>query len=330
VTTTSGERFVSVVTPFHNSALYLRECIESVLAQTGVDFEYILVDNKSTDDSLEIARRFAVQDSRIKLFENSEFLSQVANYNGALERISASSKFVKIIQADDALLPDCLRLMVEAAEQDSSIGLVSSFYLKGDQPAGSGISFGTRRLPGRAVLRTMLLTKAFPLGSPSSVMYRADIVRRRKPFYALARYHEDTEAAYEILLEHDFGFVHQILTFLRTGNESITSKVRAFNPGHLDYLILIEQYGRQVLSEAEFEPLRRREWNSYLGFLGRSLLLRRGPKFWKYHREGLATIGHTLRVRELLPYALSGAADWLLNPLDTIKRARGGAGRSQG
>jgi glycosyltransferase involved in cell wall biosynthesis len=322
VTARKREPVVSVVTPFYNTARYLAECIESVLAQTLSDFEYVLVDNKSTDGCADIARRYAAQDPRIRLFENEAHLNQVDNYNVALSRIALGTRYVKIVQADDALLPDCLTQMVAAAEEDPRIGLVSSFYMKGDQPAGAGIRFGTRRMAGRDVCRMMLLTKAFPLGSPTSVMYRADIVRSRTPFYTPGHYHEDTEAAYEILLGHDFGYVHQILSFLRTENESISSAVRAFNPGHLDYLILIERYGRQILSESEFEELSGREWQSYWGFLGRSLLLRRGPKFWQYHRDGLATIGRTIHWHQLLPYALRGVARWLLNPLDTIEQAR--------
>ena len=61
---------VSVVTPFYNTAAYLEECIESVLAQTYRDFEYLLVNNKSTDGSREIAARYAAKDPRLRLLDN--------------------------------------------------------------------------------------------------------------------------------------------------------------------------------------------------------------------------------------------------------------------
>ena len=51
----------------------------------------------------------------------------------------------------------------------------------------------------------MLLGDCFPVGSPSAVLYRADFVRERKPFFAVGRHHEDTEAAYGSPLQHDFG-----------------------------------------------------------------------------------------------------------------------------
>src|SRR5467141_2794214 len=75
------EPFVSVVTPFYNTAAYLPQCIESVLGQSYRNFEYVLVDNCSSDDSLAIATKYAAADSRIRIVNNSEFLGQVANYN---------------------------------------------------------------------------------------------------------------------------------------------------------------------------------------------------------------------------------------------------------
>jgi glycosyltransferase involved in cell wall biosynthesis len=310
---------ISVITPFHNTAPYLEAAIKSVLGQSLADFEYLLVDNASTDGSLEIARKYAAIEPRIRLIQNEAFLGQVENYNGALERISSSSAFVKIVQADDTIFPDCLRLMVETAQRDDRIGIVTSFYLKGSTPMGSGVSHDAWRASGRDVLRAIMIGNAFPLGSPTTVLYRANLVRSRRPFYTVGRYHEDTEAACEILLHHDLGFVPQILSFLRTDNISITSATRRFNPVPLDHLIILERYGRQVLSEAEFERQSTLEWRAYLGFLGASVLARRGPDFWRYHRGGLATIGRTLTTRSLLLPTSKQALRLVSSPLTGIR-----------
>src|SRR6516225_6638513 len=120
---------VSVVTPFYNTALYLTECIESVLAQTYSEFEYILVDNCSTDGSTEIAESYARRDPRIRLIRRSHLLPQLGNYNDALTKISDASDYCKIVQADDLIFPHCLELMIKAFEQSETIGLVSSYWL---------------------------------------------------------------------------------------------------------------------------------------------------------------------------------------------------------
>lgn len=302
----SDTPLVSVVTPFYNTAPYLAECIESVLAQAYAPFEYLLVNNKSTDGSRDIAQRYAERDPRIRLIDNVDFVGQVENYNGALLHVDPRAKYVKIVQADDAMFPDGLRLMVEVAERDARIGLVASIYLEGQDPAGGGIPHDVHHLPGREVCRRMLLEKFSPLGSPTTVLYRADIVRARKPFYTLGRLHEDTEVGWEILLEHDFGYVHQICTFMRTDNVSITSGYRDYNPNELDYLILLERYGRQVLDYEEFEPRYETAWKNYLGFLGVCLLRGREPKFWQHHERGLATIGRRLDRAELVRHMPHG------------------------
>jgi glycosyltransferase involved in cell wall biosynthesis len=121
--TLATEPLVSVVTPFYNTAPYLAECIESVLKQNYTHFEYILVDNCSTDGSREIAEAYAGRDPRILLIRCTEFIRQIPNYNRALVHISSNSKYCKIVEADNHIFPDCLRLMVQAFQQSETIGL---------------------------------------------------------------------------------------------------------------------------------------------------------------------------------------------------------------
>src|SRR5262249_19628678 len=103
---------ISVVTPFYNTEAYLDECIRSVLAQTRGDFEYLLVNNCSTDRCPEIAAHYASRDPRIRLLHNDQLVPQLRNYNQALRHISAESRYVKMVQADDFIFPRCLEEMV--------------------------------------------------------------------------------------------------------------------------------------------------------------------------------------------------------------------------
>ena len=79
---------VSVVTPFYNEEKYLAECIKSVLAQTYATWEYIIVNNCSTDKSLEIAKVYQERDPRIRIYNNEMFLNQIENFNYILRQIS--------------------------------------------------------------------------------------------------------------------------------------------------------------------------------------------------------------------------------------------------
>src|SRR5437764_11981376 len=113
---TASQPFVSIVTPVYNEARYLSECIESVLAQTYQNWDYTIVNNCSTDESLEIASQYAVKDRRIRVHRNQQFLPPIANYNIALQQISPESKYCKVVLEDDWIFPDCLETMVAVAE----------------------------------------------------------------------------------------------------------------------------------------------------------------------------------------------------------------------
>ena len=129
---------ISVVTPFYNTAEYLAQCIDSVLDQTFDDFEYVLVDNHSTDGGGELARSYADKDERIRVFSPPEFLSQCDNFNFALRQMSPTSAYCKMVLADDWLYPQCLAEMVALAEAHPNIGLVSSYSLAGTELWGAG------------------------------------------------------------------------------------------------------------------------------------------------------------------------------------------------
>src|SRR5713226_8729725 len=125
------EPLVSVVTPVYNGAAYLRECIESVLAQTYSTWEYIIANNCSTDETLQIAEEYARKDKRIRVYSNDKLLDIIANHNRTFRLISPKSKYCKQVSADDWLFPECLTRMVSVAEANPSVGIVGSYQLSG-------------------------------------------------------------------------------------------------------------------------------------------------------------------------------------------------------
>src|SRR3990170_405399 len=76
---------VSVCIPTYNGGKYIRECIESILVQTYTDFEILIVDDKSFDETIEIAEEFARGDKRIRIVRNRQNLGLVKNWNKCVE-----------------------------------------------------------------------------------------------------------------------------------------------------------------------------------------------------------------------------------------------------
>lgn len=309
---------VSVVTPFYNTADYLHECIESVLAQTRGDFEYILVDNQSTDGSAEIAHQYASSDARIKLIRTPQFFTQVQNYNFALSQISPVTQYCKVVQADDRIFPECLERMMAIADSHPSIGYVAAYFLEGDHVKGGPVPAQMNVLDGRSVCRASFTSPVGVFGSPTTLLYRACLVREQQPFYDERYLHEDTDALFRILKTWDVGFVHQVLSFTRTDNVSITSAVRDCNPYRLDQFLRALLYTHEFFAPDEADECLKRAEVEYLRFLATKVIERKNAKFWNYHKKGLATAAYTWSKLHLAAYVGLEFMDLVGNPKSTL------------
>lgn len=291
-----------------------------MLAQSYSNWEYVLVNNCSSDRSLEIAQSYAARDPRIRLCDNKVLLEQRRNFNHALRQISPESKYCKIVLGDDWIFQECLSLMVKVAEANPSVGIVGAYRLDDRFVSCDGLPYPSTVVNGRDACRSPLLGGPFLFGSATSLLIRSHIIRSREPFYNESSLHEDTEVCYEILKDWDFGFVHQVLTFTRRENESTRSLIKNFNPDILDGFIILKKYGHLYLDQEEYEIALRKMTEWYYRFLGESVLRGREEKFWNYHRKGLETIGCGVDRVKLSKYILLELMDAVLNPKRTIER----------
>lgn len=98
---------VSVITPCYNGSVYLADCIESVIAQSFGDWEMLIVDDCSTDDSARIIKEYALQDSRIK-YLRTEKPSASPSEPRNIGIKQAKGKYIAFLDCDDLWLPDKL------------------------------------------------------------------------------------------------------------------------------------------------------------------------------------------------------------------------------
>src|SRR5262245_41928368 len=286
---------VSIVTPMYNTVEYIEECIESVRAQTYEHWNYVIVNNCSTDGSAEIARRFAAFDSRISVVDNASLLPAIANHNHALRQISPASKYCKVVFSDDWLFPRCLEEMVALAETQPSVAIVGAYGIQGRQTEvkWGGLPYPSRCVDGREVCRRLLREQPYVFGSAHAMLYRSDLVRSRDPFFNEANvYACDRETFIELLHNCDFGFVHQVLTFSRERTGSLSHFSQRFNTFVGCKLYDMAKYGPNFLSPEEFHGRRAKIINEYYNYLAVYLTVgRNDSEFWKYHKQQLADLG---------------------------------------
>jgi len=316
----NAEPLVSVVAPAWNEEAYIGQCIESVLAQTHTNWDLTIVNNCSTDRTSMIARRYAETDPRIRVVDNERFVPVIANHNVAFRQISPASAYCKAVGADDLLFPECLASLVEVAEQHPEVAIVGSYGVEDGKVIYDGIARTETVVSGREICRRTLLGGPYVFGTPTTVLYRSKIVRSRHAFYNERNLHADTEACFDFLQRHDFGFVHRVLTFQRFREGSNTAYSRDLNTYLFGSLHALQNYGPAYLSESEEEDRLRCLLSDYRWFLVRQLFARRGRAFWAYHREKLAELGYPLTIPKLCVAVLGSTLHHVRHhPEDTIK-----------
>ncbi len=124
---------VSVLMTAYNREKYIAEAVESVLASTYRDFELIIVDDGSTDRTVEIARAYQQSDRRVQVYQNAKNLGDYKNRNRAAE--FARGKYLKYLDSDDFLYPWGLGCMVDSMEKfpRAALGL-SRFAFESPHP----------------------------------------------------------------------------------------------------------------------------------------------------------------------------------------------------
>jgi glycosyltransferase involved in cell wall biosynthesis len=208
---------VSVLMTAYNREIYISEAIESVLASSFKDFELIIVDDCSKDNTVEIARKYEELDSRIKVYINEVNLGDYPNRNKAASY--ASGKYLKYLDSDDMMSPKCIEVMVNQMElhPDCAFGISSRVLnqaLKHSPESAYRVHFFERGI--------------LDLG-PSASIIRNDIFKKENGFWKL-RCVSDFEFWFRIAQKYAVLELEKDLIFWRQHEE------QEINLGSLEYL----------------------------------------------------------------------------------------------
>ncbi len=250
----NGSPCVSVCLPVFNGARHLSAAIESVLCQSLEDFELLIADDGSSDQSVEIALDYASKDNRIIFSRNQKRQGLFGNYNTCMKE--ARGKYIKTFAQDDILHKDALAKMSSVLDQDQKVVLASSArnVIDGEgnltelkQPMKEDM-----RLAGRDVITFNLISLNNWVGEPSTVMFRSEFAG--SGFDPSYYHYGDIEYWFRILMKGDYYYFAGPLASFRRHALSQTDKNHKELYFALDVLRLSLSY-RHMLEDIEPESV---------------------------------------------------------------------------
>lgn len=161
---------VTVLMSVYNGERFLKEAIESILTQTFTDFEFLIINDGSTDDSVKIIESY--DDQRIRLINNEKNLKLIASLNKGVSL--ARGKYIARMDCDDVSMPDRLEKEVKFLENNHDYGLVGTWYTVID---AEGKDQYNRSYPSNNDLIKLFLSLNCPLAH-GSIMGRAELFKK--------------------------------------------------------------------------------------------------------------------------------------------------------
>ena len=163
---------LSVITPVYNREKYLPECIESILNQTFKDFEFILIDDHSTDGTSKIIKEYEFKDNRIKLLSNKLNVGATQSFNNGL-KISVG-KYIARMDSDDISLPDRFQKQIDLLENWNELEVIGTGAILINS---NGVEICRKKFPSDYKKIKKILMTGVPVFDPS-VIIRSETLKQ--------------------------------------------------------------------------------------------------------------------------------------------------------
>ena len=235
---------VSVCMPAYNTAPYVSQAIASVLAQRFEDFELVVCDDASSDETLDVCRQY--EDARLRIECSEHRLGQSGNWNRCIEL--ARGEYVMLLHADDELLPGCLEQTAAVLDANDDVGLVHSTVQHVDE---TGDPLTLQQLldyelidRDELILRRLLLEGC--IINPAGVLVRRSAFAAAGPFTDQIVWGVDWHMWTRIALRFPLAYLPQPLAIYRQHLSSGTTAVMTSGRNALDETWAIDDVFRDI------------------------------------------------------------------------------------
>ena len=242
---------ISVLIPTYNYARFLPEALDSVLAQDFQDFELLVSDDQSTDESRDVLARYAAKDARVRAVDQTKRLGMTGNWNWCLAQ--ARGEYIKFLFGDDKLAsPQALGKLAALLDTNPRATLAASARLVLDDQSRVLETWDAFAQPGAHrgtdVILRCLEENANLIGEPSSVMFRRNAIGRG--FSHDYRQLVDLEMWFALLEAGDFAFTSEPLGAFRRHAAQQTEVNKTNNLANSEHARLYWQYHRKPYLKA--------------------------------------------------------------------------------
>lgn len=214
---------VSVCIPAYNCEKYIASAIKSVLKQTYKDFELLIINNHSTDNTLAIIEGF--KDDRIRIIRNKENIGAKNNWNKSLEE--AKGEYIKILPADDILADQCIEKQIRIFQDKKNEGVsIVSCLSHIVNKRGSIIMTREKvfqmggRVSGKAVIKKSIRCGRNIIGEAGSLLFKNKILKAAGFFDDSFPYVIDLDLWFRVLLTGDLFIINEALCSFRVSSTS--------------------------------------------------------------------------------------------------------------
>jgi glycosyltransferase involved in cell wall biosynthesis len=198
---------IDVVVPCYNYGRYLRQCVDSVLQQEDVAFRVLIIDDCSTDNSDEVGRSLAAQDSRVEFRRHSKNLGHIATYNEGFDWVSDNSTL--LLSADDLLTPGALARAARVMTLHPDVGLVygGQILVQENVPPAEVVGDWTYEIiRGSDLIQRMCESGSNPVTTPTAVV-RTSVVRAVGAYNASLPHSADMEYWLRVAVRSSVGVI---------------------------------------------------------------------------------------------------------------------------
>ena len=240
---------VTVVVPCYNYGRYLRQCVNSILAQ-DVDLDIDIIDDASDDDTQTVGTALAAEDGRVTYTRHERNIGHIATYNEGIDW--ASGEYTLLLSADDALTPGSLRRAARLMDAHPDIALVHGQSIRTADPSREvcppADDCETSFVRGLDFFRSLCETGQNVVETPTAVV-RTSVHKRVGGYRAELPHAGDMELWLRLSLHGDVGYVHGVQAYYRVHGKNMSTgfqQVRDYRQRKDVFRILFREYPDRI------------------------------------------------------------------------------------